>query len=500
MIFRILALALFLAVWSLPANSQLPAKWCGTTQVQAIKDQMLQNRRDMQGFVFPRNAVTYVPVRFILVAKSDGSGRPSEKLALKALCNLNEAYLDQDIQFYLKEFTYYNSTTVYSNPMSFGASTAIKNQMKYNAINVFVVNQASDAAAYYQPPAGPGGNDWIVCTSSYLDDVRVLAHEVGHFFSLPHPFHGWESSGGWDPNIHGNPVGLLAPDNHTPNEFVNGSNCQIAGDGICDTPADYMFPSGNCTYSGNAMDPNGELLQPDKENIMNYHFGCSSYHFSEDQKDEIKNSLFHSTRNYVRPNYVPNTAEVTTTPTILRPSNNETVATYDHVELEWSEVPGADRYLVEIFSGAQGTMTYLVDSNRLLLTNLLPNTGYIWKVMAFNEYHTCGNFASQKIFKTGNSIFTDTVEDLGIRQWSVSPNPVPGGMPLTIQVNATEGVEVEIIVSSLTGQQIHRSNGIRLGPGETSVEVPVDNLPAGVYLATLMMKNGRDTKRFVVTY
>ncbi|RME00669.1 MAG: hypothetical protein D6816_13355, partial [Bacteroidetes bacterium] len=385
-------------------QAQQPVHLCGTKDVEAVKQQMLQNRQEMRDFVFPRNAVTYVPVRFILVAKSDGSGRPNERLALRALCNLNEQYADQDIQFYLKEFYYYNSTTVYTNPTGFSGSTAIKNLMDYSAINVFITNEADDAAAYYQPPAGPGGNDWIVATSAYVDDVRVLAHEVGHFFSLPHPFHGWESSGGWDPNIHGNPVGIYAPDGQTKNELVNGSNCENAGDGICDTPADYMFPSGNCTYNLNAKDPNGQLLQPDKENVMNYHFGCSSYHFSDDQKQEIQNSLFSSNRNYVRPNYTPNLTEINQSPTVISPSQNEEIATYNHVQLEWSEVPGADYYLLEISNATIGTRTYIVEDNSLLLTDLEPNKGYIWKVMAFNEYHTCANYSTQKIFKTGGEI------------------------------------------------------------------------------------------------
>lgn len=499
MIRRFTTLTLSLGILLTTAlQAQQPVHLCGTKDVEAVKQQMLQNRQEMRDFVFPRNAVTYVPVRFILVAKSDGSGRPNERLALRALCNLNELYADQDIQFYLKEFYYYNSTTVYTNPTGFSGSTAIKNLMDYSAINVFITNEADDAAAYYQPPAGPGGNDWIVATSAYVDDVRVLAHEVGHFFSLPHPFHGWESSGGWDPNIHGNPVGIYAPDGQTKNELVNGSNCENAGDGICDTPADYMFPSGNCTYNLNAKDPNGQLLQPDKENVMNYHFGCSSYHFSDDQKQEIQNSLFSSNRNYVRPNYTPNLTEINQSPTVISPSQNEEIATYNHVQLEWSEVPGADYYLLEISNATIGTRTYIVEDNSLLLTDLEPNKGYIWKVMAFNELHTCANYSTQRIFKTGGEIFSAPVEEVGFESWDVFPNPVSGSQSFFVSARTSKPVEMDVFVSTLTGQTVYSKTGIQVSTGVTDVEIAPGELSSGIYLVSIRAEDAIDTRRLVV--
>ncbi|MFQ5447018.1 MAG: hypothetical protein ACE5FF_08790, partial [Saprospiraceae bacterium] len=156
-------------------NSQTLPFQCGTKNLNELKMNMLQIREEMRDFVKPRNAITYVPVRFFLVAKSDGSSRPSEKLALDAICNLNESYADQDIQFYLKEFKYLNNSAVYNNPGGFSGYNAIDGQMIYNAINVFVVNDAGDgAAAYYQGPStGPNRADWVVTGKAYVDDVRI---------------------------------------------------------------------------------------------------------------------------------------------------------------------------------------------------------------------------------------------------------------------------------------------------------------------------------------
>ena len=80
-----------------------------------------------------------------------------------------------------------------------------------------------------------------------------LVHELGHFFGLPHTFAG----------------------NGTEN--VDGSNCETAGDGICDTPADPYDPDAEfsyqdgCTFTWTGLDANGQFYQPDMGNIMSYY-------------------------------------------------------------------------------------------------------------------------------------------------------------------------------------------------------------------------------------
>ncbi len=478
------------------SSQSLPFQ-CGTKDLHQLKSNMLQIREDMRGFVKSRNAITYVPVRFFLVANSNGINRASEKLGLQALCNLNDNYADQDIQFYLKEFKYLNNDAVFTNPGGFSGYNAIDNQMIYNAINIFVVNDAGDgAAAYYQGPStGPNRADWIVSGKAYVDDIRVLSHEVGHFFSLPHPFNGWESSGGWDPDVNGNPVGYTAPDGQTPNEFVDGTNCSTAGDAICDTPADYMFPSGDCTYTGNAKDPHGELLSPLKENMMNYHFGCGSYSFTPDQKTNISNSLFHLSRNYVRPSFTPNLDQIAGPPALISPAQNETVDTYNWVLLEWENI--ADHYLVEIANSTIGNLRYVVNENQLLLNDLEPNKGYIWKVLAFNDYSTCAGFSSHKIFKTGD-IFSDTFEVPNLTRWWIQPNPARGSDPVRVNVETPEAVEINLSLRTMTGQVISTIDRYQLPGGLSVVEIPTAGLPAGMYLVTLQSKDGIETKHAAI--
>lgn len=500
MVNRIKSWAIVAATVLFAASSAVAQYKCGVSTAAGAKimQQMNQNRQEMRDYIFERNAVTYIPVRFFLVAKSDGTGRTSERAGLQALCLLNQNYEDQNMQFYLKEFKYINSTSIYSDPMSFGSYNAISNQMVYNAINIFMVHEMSEEGvlAYYQPEAGPSGNDWIVCLENYAGQDLVITHEVGHFFSLNHTFYGWESSGGWNEADYGNPVGPYSPDN-IPNEKVNMSNCTTAGDQICDTPADYMFPNNNCAYTLNAKDPNGQLLSPDIHNFMNYVYGCSEYHFTNQQKVEIQNSLFSNSRNYIRPNYTPNLAEVTETPTIVSPQQSEVIPTYNAVPLEWTAVPGADRYLVELTSSGQEVKRVISNTNSITVNGLIANKSYLWKVMAYNEYSTCGSFSGQKIFKTGDQL-SDTSTIPNVSSWSIGPNPVHSGTSFFINMETTQPVEVSVTVHAMTGQTVKEVPGSTFQAGSSSLEVPTDGLSAGFYLVTLRTKSNFQTQRLSI--
>ncbi len=108
-------------------------------------------------------------------------------------------------------------------------------------------------------------------------NTGTFTHEMGHFFSLPHTF---EGSG---------------------TELVDGSNCDTAGDGICDTPADpYVagdpienYIDGDCNFFNTQTDANGDFYTPDVGNIMSY-YKCGPCGFTWGQLNKMANAYLNS--------------------------------------------------------------------------------------------------------------------------------------------------------------------------------------------------------------
>ncbi len=130
-----------------------------------------------------------------------------------------------------------------------------------HVINVYLVNFIYDKSI-----CGLSGIDMLInkkCPGSFT-------HELGHTFGLPHTFAGGD-------------------------EFVNGSNCDKAGDLICDTPADPYVEKSNikyiqdCEFIYTGRDPNGQYYQPDVGNIMSY-YGCDCG-FTRDQYIIMANTI-----------------------------------------------------------------------------------------------------------------------------------------------------------------------------------------------------------------
>ena len=96
----------------------------------------------------------------------------------------------------------------------------------------------------------------ILSIEDGLHLTGTLAHELGHFFGLHHT-HGDEKK--------------------FQKELANGSNCLVAGDSLCDTPADPGLQGRviatdpcNCRYNGNQRDRFDDPYHPLADNIMSY--------------------------------------------------------------------------------------------------------------------------------------------------------------------------------------------------------------------------------------
>jgi hypothetical protein len=338
----------------------------------------------------------------------------------------------------------------------------------------------------------------------------TLPHEVGHFFSLRHTFYGYENNpfdGVSDPTWPIAPViGPAAPIGfNAPTERVDGTNCATAADLICDTPPDYNFgqndPEGNCVYNNlGAKDPLGVAVTSTmEENFMSY-FNACNYVFTQQQQNAILADLQTPDRNYLDNTFAPEATEINTPLDLLvSPQMDEVTAYYDEVLLQWNAVTGATYYLLEIdILNSYGTSNYqafiLTDSSKML-TNLDDDRKYFWRVRPFNEYVTCAQ-ARQGTFRTS---FTSGVKEIeALSAWQIAPNPASSEAPVRLFVSADNNFEASINIFDATGSQVRSLGSQTFAAGETTLELPAEGLPNGLYFVSIENAEGRSVRKMSI--
>jgi len=255
----------------------------GLNEGQAIKDRMLDNRRRkaelLQQFESSRgnDSTVWVPVQFHIVNKSDGTGGESVNDILANLCRLNADYKHINVEFYLAgPIRVINQDLLYTNTIGDEMGTFFMTLYRRpGMVNIYIGNQViggiagGTVAGYYT-----SGIDVIYAIKgSVHGNGTTLTHELGHFFSLPHTFFGWENSQ-YGPVVD-NTTGrtpTVTPNGWPVENIIRSGgteNCQIAADAFCDTDANYYFGffgntynNGGCTYAATAHDPTGRLFLP----------------------------------------------------------------------------------------------------------------------------------------------------------------------------------------------------------------------------------------------
>ena len=499
-IFTLLALAL------LPfASFAQMTHECGTVHNETLRQRLLQNKKVYAKYLAQEktNDVEYVPINFIIFGNSSGTNYATDEgQVIEMLCALNEAYMDQNIQFFLagNEMTYFENDAGYSNPGDVNF-TLISAALKNDAINVLIGLNAD-------PPGGGGpgttlgyyspSRDWVVVKESEVSaSSGTLPHEIGHYFSLAHPFNGWDCTF-WQPDVHGNPVSLLtAPCSSVPVEFVNGSNCEEAGDYLCDTPADYNLGFGNpgCNYNGNCMDPNGDPLDPQEENFMGYFLACSDYVFSNQQKAIIKADL--ESRDYLATVTLSDFANFDGTTTLNIPPNGEILPYYTDILLTWEPVDGANHYFLELDvspSFSVNPIKKAVWGTSTVIEELTSGFTYYWQVRPMSNFYKCADISARYTFTTGVAVANENIEF--VNSWAVQPNPIASGQDLNVVVDSDRAFDATIQIHHINGQLMHLQAN-RFDTGKQTLTIN-RNLSAGVYVLSLRTEEGVMTQRVVV--
>ena len=484
------------------------------TEGAAFLPRLAENIQQIEYTTVTERMTKYIPITWHIIGKNDGSGRVTMKKILEQMCALNEDFEVVDFHFYIKNIKYLNNTSIYENSL-IGVNNGTFNTRRDNtSLNVFVANNAIPPnfdpssggviLGYYDPLPN---RDWLVIKRSEISATNsTLPHEVGHFFSLEHTFYGWEEA--YSPNQHGTPAPFFSPGGQR-TEFMNGTNCSVAADLICDTPPDYNFgfSTAGCNYNGGARDPNNELVNPMEENFMSYFLGChrDDYAFTPMQIQAMKADYNQPFRAYLRSNYVPN-HNAFDRPDLERPIDGTTTSTYDKITFEWENVPGATHFFFELdripgFSANLGT-SMVVEDHKLTIENssnfaFEPNKQYFWRVTPYSEGYFCASTTGTENFTTG---LASSISNLDIvDEWSVFPNPVQNAQQLSLQIRSSSQLDADFYLYNLMGQSIKFFGKKTIEFGNNNFELAINDLSAGVYTLVLQTQKGVLKQRIVVT-
>jgi hypothetical protein len=401
------------------ANAQLNQGWCGAEVPAEFRQQYFsKDRSDYINFSGSRGTVRYVPVVYHIVQKTDGTLGVNLRDVLNTHCELNEHYLHSDIQFFIAEMDTIKSNTLWAmstNGTTTNYNTGYQAFNTYNVddvCNIYITGQLPGLCGFATfPGSAPNGGGIFMNKECTGAGTKTLPHEMGHYLGLLHTF-----------------------DSGSGIEFVNGTNCATAGDGFCDTPADFLNERVPCPYTGNETDPNGDLYNTviDESLFMSYFSDNCVYRFSQMEENEM-NSVLTNQRPGLLNQAVPDLSAPDTIE-VISPAAGDSSLMANGTIFSWSRVPGAVYYNWVLQSGNVLIADTVTTDTFLLIGNLLVDQEYKFKVRALSLGNTCGVFNSFTSFKTSKikAAFVVTAPTcFGENNGLINMTPLGGTAPYT---------------------------------------------------------------------
>ncbi|MFM9060351.1 MAG: M43 family zinc metalloprotease, partial [Bacteroidota bacterium] len=249
-------------------GAQMPAQGlCGTASPDSSHFAYLEALAQTYQAEWDSGIVTRINIPFKAhIVRATGNNNYMQVPALlTTLCELNQKYRSSGIHFYLKDQPnyIYDGNLFYHTGWGQG-NTQMTTYNVSRAVNVHYVDLSAMGLCGYATFPGSGAGTTLrqgglmMSVSCSQPGNTTLAHEMGHYLALPHPFEGTSPQ----------PQGVFAERvTRNPNDTANGrqpSNCANAGDRFCDTPADFIGNRWPCNSAApQANDINGDPFRPD---------------------------------------------------------------------------------------------------------------------------------------------------------------------------------------------------------------------------------------------
>lgn len=448
---------------------------CGTVEGRSVWLKKYQSNPDLAIYQKDNDSTLYVPLTIHIAGSDAGTGYFPVPRLLEALCTLNDDFEQANIQFYIEGDINYLANSAYDDHETVvdGAYMMFENNVE-NTLNCYIMDNPAGNCGYNLPYAGIALN-----TSCISPTDHTWAHEIGHAFSLPHPFLGWEGGVSHDGTVghsFSNPAPTQVLYDYTNFqdsfyidtliidtawvELVDGSNCQIAADGFCDTAPDYLAVRWNCNASNQSTttqtDPNGVEFISDGTLFMSYSFDECQSRFSEEQIAAMRANLFDE-KPHLLHNQEPGVILPSEPLALYGPIEGE-IAQFDNVFFDWEEIEGTTTYFVQVsrFSSFNVIEEYETTTNSLNLTSLLNNKTYYWRVKPYNPYSFCTVFSETGTFETGEVSSAEILSKA--TDFVIYPNLTQAEQQIQINFMAQESFDLSIQLFHSTGQVLKQQN------------------------------------------
>ena len=467
--------------------------YCPVAIDESNRTAHLNYQADLQSMGAQRDLgqTLYVPITLHSIG-SKGAGFANGYDLFKSICALNDYFKAANIQFFPSgDIQFHDDESVYGFESRYyleklKAMTAAFNVPK--TLNIYVTKITANEDGTYLCGAAPfpswddlylNGKGGVLINSDCLEEgAKTITHEIGHHFDLLHTF---ETANGSE----------LVTRN------IGQRNCDVTGDGFCDTPADTR--NYTCPYqSAGERDLHGVLYDPDWKNFMSYYGNNCLSEFSAEQYNHARMVLENDSKRNIYLDYPLPNNDAPASFSIVSPSNGSTLPV-NEIALKWTSSENAKWYLVNVtISGGRSVFSTIVSENNVSFE--LPNSAsgkqYRLSISAINELNMCSGAQEERTFSLGapTTVYQNFIDGVSFK---LIPNPSKVDGDIIVRFNAGSYSQGFVSLFDLYGKTV-QSEAVNFMKGENNFPFSLKGLAKGIYFINIAAEGGSLTKKLVV--